>query len=85
MAVRDAAHARDAKLQKDGALMGIAGAPVQVDLAHRFDCRRRDDRAVGDAEFLVMRSEAGERERLVVRQVNMPRILAASVGEIVHS
>lgn len=32
-----------------------------------------------------MRSEAGERERLVVRQVNMPRILAASVGEIFHS
>lgn len=29
-AVRDAAHAHDAKLQKDGALMGIAGAPVQV-------------------------------------------------------
>jgi hypothetical protein len=30
VAVRDAAHAHDAKLQKDGALMGIAGAPVQV-------------------------------------------------------
>jgi hypothetical protein len=29
-AVRDAAHAHDAKLQKDGVLMGIAGAPVQV-------------------------------------------------------
>lgn len=29
-AVRDAAHAHDAKLQKEGALMGIAGAPVQV-------------------------------------------------------
>ncbi|MDF2997267.1 MAG: hypothetical protein K0R27_2904 [Xanthobacteraceae bacterium] len=30
MAVRDAAHAHDAKLQKDGVLMGIAGVPVQV-------------------------------------------------------
>lgn len=30
VAVRDAAHAHDAKLQKDGALIGIAGAPVQV-------------------------------------------------------
>jgi hypothetical protein len=29
-AVRDAAHAHDAKLRKDGVLMGIAGAPVQV-------------------------------------------------------
>ena len=28
--VRDAAHANDKVLQKDGALMGIAGAPVQV-------------------------------------------------------
>jgi hypothetical protein len=29
-AVRDAAHAHDAKLRGDGALMGIAGIPVQV-------------------------------------------------------
>ncbi len=29
-AVRDAAHAQDAKLVSEGALMGIAGAPVQV-------------------------------------------------------
>jgi hypothetical protein len=28
--IRDAAHAHDAKLQKDGVLMGIAGTPVQV-------------------------------------------------------
>ena len=28
--VRDAAHAHDAKLRNDGALMGVAGAPVQV-------------------------------------------------------
>ncbi len=28
--IRDAAHAHDAKLRQDGALMGIAGAPVQV-------------------------------------------------------
>jgi hypothetical protein len=28
--VRDAAHAHDAKLQKGGALMGMAGPPVQV-------------------------------------------------------
>ncbi|MEQ9226769.1 MAG: YciI family protein [Parvibaculum sp.] len=29
-AIRDAAHAHDAKLQREGVLMGIAGAPVQV-------------------------------------------------------
>jgi hypothetical protein len=28
--VRDAAHEHDAKLRSEGALMGIAGAPVQV-------------------------------------------------------
>jgi hypothetical protein len=27
---KDAAHAHDARLKADGALMGIAGAPVQV-------------------------------------------------------
>lgn len=30
VALRDAAHAHDATLRKDGALMGIAGPPVQV-------------------------------------------------------
>jgi hypothetical protein len=29
-AVRDAAHAHDARLRKAGTLMGVAGAPVQV-------------------------------------------------------
>lgn len=29
-AVRDAAHAHDAKLRRDGVMMGIAGTPVQV-------------------------------------------------------
>ena len=28
--VRDAAHEQDAKLRSEGALMGIAGAPIQV-------------------------------------------------------
>jgi hypothetical protein len=30
VSVRNAAHAHDSQLQQDGALMGIAGAPVQV-------------------------------------------------------
>lgn len=29
-AVRDAAHAHDARLRDEGAVMGVAGAPVQV-------------------------------------------------------
>ncbi len=29
-AVRDAAHVHDARLRSDGAVMGVAGAPVQV-------------------------------------------------------
>jgi hypothetical protein len=29
-AIRDAAHAHDARLRENGALMGIAGTPVQV-------------------------------------------------------
>jgi hypothetical protein len=29
-AVRDAAHAQDARLRAEGALMGVAGEPVQV-------------------------------------------------------
>lgn len=29
-AIRDAAHAQDARLREGGAVMGIAGAPVQV-------------------------------------------------------
>lgn len=28
--IRDAAHAQDARLKADGALIGVAGAPVQV-------------------------------------------------------
>ena len=35
--VRDAAHAHDAKLQEQGVLMGIAGAPVQVRNAEATD------------------------------------------------
>ncbi|MBD9429518.1 transcription initiation protein [Achromobacter sp. ACM03] len=30
VAIRNAAHAHDSELQKDGVLMGIAGTPIQV-------------------------------------------------------
>jgi hypothetical protein len=36
VAIRDAAHAHDAKLQRAGVLMGIAGTPVQVMQSQRY-------------------------------------------------
>ena len=48
-AVRDAAHEHDARLQAQGALMGIAGEPVQV--------RNPDDREVLTLKTPYMQSE----------------------------
>lgn len=47
--VRDAAHAHDARLRAQGALVGIAGAPVQV--------RNPDDSGVRTVEGPFLRSE----------------------------
>ncbi|MGH3500411.1 MAG: YciI family protein [Nocardioidaceae bacterium] len=47
--VREAAHAHDARLQAGGALMGIAGAPVQV--------RNHDDADVRTTRGPFMQSE----------------------------
>ena len=46
--VREAAHAHDARLQADGALMGVAGDPVQV--------RNRDGAGVRTTQGAFMRS-----------------------------
>jgi hypothetical protein len=46
--VRDAAHAHDERLRADGALMGIAGAPVQV--------RNHDGAGVGTTDGAFMQS-----------------------------
>jgi hypothetical protein len=48
-AVRDAAHAHDARLRADGALMGVAGEPVQV--------RNHDDPGVQTTPGAFMRSD----------------------------
>jgi hypothetical protein len=48
-AVRDAAHAHDARLRADGALMGVAGEPVQV--------RNHDDAGVQTIPRAFMRSD----------------------------
>lgn len=48
-AVRDAAHAHDARLKEGGALIGIAGAPVQV--------RNPDSAGVETTEGAYLRSD----------------------------
>jgi hypothetical protein len=48
-AVRDAAHAHDARLRANGALMGIAGDPVQV--------RNHDDAGVRKTPGAFMRTD----------------------------
>jgi hypothetical protein len=47
--VRDAAHAHDARLRAEGALIGIAGAPVQV--------RNPDDSGVQRVQGPFLRSD----------------------------
>ena len=47
--VRNAAHAHDAKLVADGAVMGVAGKPVQV--------RNHDDRGIKTANGPYLQSE----------------------------
>ena len=47
--VRDAAHAHDARLRADGAMMGVAGDPMQV--------RNHDDAGVRTTQGAFMRSE----------------------------
>ncbi len=48
-AVRDAAHAHDARLRADGAVMGVAGEPVHV--------RNPDDTGVQKTDGAFMRSD----------------------------
>ena len=40
-AVRDAAHAHDARLRKAGILMGVAGTPVRCEILTRRISRQR--------------------------------------------
>ena len=49
VAVRDAAHAQDARLKADGALIGVAGTPVHV--------RNPDDAGVQASAGPFMRSD----------------------------
>ena len=82
--VRDAAHANDAKLQEAGAIMGIAGAPVQV--------RNPDAREAQTTDGPFMRSqlpvagfaiiEANDLAEAVALVSNSPCAVAHGVIEV---
>jgi hypothetical protein len=83
-AVRDAAHEHDTRLQADGALMGIAGEPVQV--------RNHDAAGVRTSAGSFMRSElppagfavieAGSLEEAVELVSQTPCAVAQGVVEV---
>jgi hypothetical protein len=82
--VRDAAHAHDERLRADGAVMGIAGQPVQV--------RNHDGAGVDTSEGPFLRSdlpiagfgiiEAATLEEAVNLASNTPCAVAHGVVEV---
>lgn len=67
-AVRDAAHAHDARLRADGALIGMAGAPVQV--------RNHDDAGVKTTSGPFLRSDLPLAGFAVVEADNLEAAIA---------
>jgi hypothetical protein len=83
-AVRDAAHANDAALRQEGALMAIAGAPIQV---RNPDATRVETRegafmtsALPIAGFAVI--EAEDRDDAVRKVAGSPCAVAHGVVEV---
>jgi hypothetical protein len=84
LSVRDAAHAHDERLRADGAVMGIAGQPVQV--------RNHDGAGVDTSEGPFLRSdlpiagfaifEAATLEEAVNLASNTPCAVAHGVVEV---
>ncbi len=82
--VRDAAHAHDSQLRDDGALMGVAGEPVQV--------RNHNDSGVETTRGAYMRSdlpiagfaviEAASAEEAVELASKTPCAVAQGVVEV---
>lgn len=66
--VRDAAHEHDRRLRASGAVMGIAGAPVQV--------RNHDDAGVSTANEPFMRSELPVAGFAVIEAADMDEAIA---------
>jgi hypothetical protein len=66
--VRDAAHDHDARLRADGALMGVAGTPVQV--------RNPDDAGIETIQEAFMHSDLPIAGFAVIEAVNLDEAVA---------
>ncbi len=82
--VRDAAHAQDAKLVSDGALVGIAGAPVQVRNPDAAGLETRDGAFMSSdlpiAGFAII--EAASLEEAIDKVSRVPCAVAHGVVEV---
>jgi hypothetical protein len=82
--VKDAAHAQDAKLVADGALIGIAGAPVQVRNPDAAGVETRDGPFMSSslpiAGFAVI--EAADLAEAIDKVSHVPCAVARGVVEV---
>jgi hypothetical protein len=82
--VRDPAHARDAKLRAEGALVGIAGAPVQARNPDATGLEARDGAfmasALSVADFAVI--EAANLAEAIKMVSRVPCAIAHGVVEV---
>lgn len=82
--IRDAAHAQDAKLCSEGAVMGIAGTPVQVRNPEAAGAETRDGPFMTSelpiAGFAVI--EAANLAEAVEKVSSVPCAVAHSVVEV---
>jgi len=83
-AVRDAAHEQDAKLSSEGALIGIAGKPVQVRNPDAAGLQKRDGPFMSSdlpiAGFAVI--EAASMEEAIEKVSHVPCAVAHGVVEV---
>lgn len=82
--VRDAAHAQDAKLVSEGALVGIAGTPVQVRNPDAAGVETRDGPFMSSdlpiAGFAII--EAASLEEAIEKVSQVPCAVAHGVVEV---
>lgn len=82
--VRDAAHARDAKLRAEGAVMGIAGMPVQVRNTEALGVEIREGAFMSSglpiAGFAVI--EAADLDEAIEKVSQVPCAVAYGVVEV---
>ncbi|WP_312366374.1 YciI family protein [Ensifer sp.] len=82
--VRDAAHAQDAKLRSEGAVIGIAGTPVQVRNPEARDMETRDgpfmSSALPIAGFAII--EAPDLAAAIEKVSHVPCAVAHGVVEV---